>query len=69
MASAITETSARSAIAHKQLLLQIAGGYELSACLYVAANLNIADRLAAGPPASTKELAHLVGVGSPFNER
>lgn len=47
--TAIPETSAQATIAHKQLLMQIAGGYELSACLYVAAKLNIADHLANGP--------------------
>ena len=49
MANAITETSARSTTALKQYLMQLASGFELSACLYVAAKLNIADRLAAGP--------------------
>ena len=49
MASAITETSARSTTALKQYLVQLATGFELSACLYVAAKLNIADRLSGGP--------------------
>ncbi len=49
MASAITETSARSTTALKQYLMQLATGFELSACMYVAARLNIADRLAGGP--------------------
>jgi hypothetical protein len=49
MATAITETSTHSTAAHHQLLMQIASGYELSACLYVAAKLNIADRLVSGP--------------------
>ena len=49
MAIALTEPFAHSTTAHKQLLMQIASGYELSACLYVAAKLNIADHLAGGP--------------------
>jgi O-methyltransferase domain/Dimerisation domain len=49
MASTITETSGRPTTAVKQHLMQIASGFELSACLHVAAKLNIADHLAGGP--------------------
>ena len=44
-----TPVSAPSAIDFKQLVMKIAGGYQLSACLQVAAKLNIADLLSAGP--------------------
>ncbi|HVP43557.1 MAG TPA: methyltransferase [Terriglobales bacterium] len=49
MASTITETSAPSTTALQQRLMQAANGFVLSACLHVAARLNIADRLAGGP--------------------
>jgi hypothetical protein len=49
MASTMAEAPAPSTIAQKQFLMQIAGGYELSACLYVVAKLKIADLVAAGP--------------------
>ena len=44
-----THVSSPKATDAGQLVMQIAGGYELSACLQVAAKLNIADLLCAGP--------------------
>jgi hypothetical protein len=49
MASAVTETPDRSGTILKQQLMQIANGYLPSACLHVAAKLNIADLVAEGP--------------------
>ena len=49
MAAAVTETSDRSTSMLRQQLLQVANGYLLSACLQVAARLNLAELLASGP--------------------
>ena len=49
MASTLTETAAIPTIDPAQLLGQLTTGYEISACLYAAASLNIADLLASGP--------------------
>lgn len=49
MATAITEVSGSSTTARKQQLMQLANGYLMSACVQVAAKLNIAELLADGP--------------------
>jgi hypothetical protein len=49
MASMGTESPARFGADPKQQLLQMAGGFRLSACLYVAVKLGIADLVADGP--------------------
>ena len=46
---ATTETAAIPAINPAQHLSQLTTGFQISACLYAAASLNIADRLASGP--------------------
>ena len=49
MATTITEARAPSVRDLSQRLMAMASGYQVSACLYVAAKLNIADLLVAGP--------------------
>jgi len=49
MATPITEVQAVPVRNLSQQLMQIASGFQLSGCLYVAAKLNIADLVAAGP--------------------
>jgi hypothetical protein len=49
MATTITECRALPVGDLCKQLMGIASGFELSGCLYVAAKLNIADRVAAGP--------------------
>jgi hypothetical protein len=51
MATALTETATIPAIDPAQHLGQLTTGYQISACLYAAASLNIADLLASGPRA------------------
>src|SRR5438105_3977829 len=46
MATSVAESPARVATNATEQLMQIATGFQLSACLYVAAKLNIADLLA-----------------------
>jgi hypothetical protein len=46
MATSVAESPARVATSATERLMQIATGFQLSACLYVAAKLNIADLLA-----------------------
>ena len=54
MATTITEAGVLPARDLSQQLMGMASGFQLSACLYVAAKLNIADLVAAGPrPAET----------------
>src|SRR5579885_1408877 len=47
MATALSQTN--SAVQPLQYLAQLTTGYQISACLYAAASLNIADLLASGP--------------------
>ena len=49
MATALIEAAAIPAANPAQHLGQLTTGYQVSACLYAAASLNIADRLASGP--------------------
>jgi len=49
MATTITEVDALPVRDLCQRLMGIASGFQLSVCLYVAAKLNIADRVVAGP--------------------
>ena len=49
MATTITEARALPVRDLCQQLMGIASGFQLSGCLYVAAKLNIADRVVAGP--------------------
>jgi hypothetical protein len=49
VATAATENPGRFVTDPKQHLMQLAGGFRLSACLYVAAKLGIADLVASGP--------------------
>ena len=56
MATAITERPAVPAIDPKEHLMRMATGFELTACLYVAAKLNIAD-LVVGGARPVEELA------------
>jgi hypothetical protein len=49
MATTIREAQALSVGELRQRLMEIASGFQLSGCLYVAAKLNIADRVSAGP--------------------
>jgi hypothetical protein len=49
MATTIREASALSLRELSQTLMATATGFQLSSCLYVAAKLDIADRVAAGP--------------------
>jgi hypothetical protein len=49
MATTITEAPAVTAGDLRQRLMGMASGFQLSGCLHVAAKLNIADRVAAGP--------------------
>lgn len=49
MATTITEVGALPVRDLCQRLMGIASGFQLSGCLYVAAKLNIADRVVAGP--------------------
>ena len=49
MATTITEVGALPARDLCKHVMGIASGFQLSGCLYVAAKLNIADRVVAGP--------------------
>lgn len=49
MATTSTEAHALPARDLSQQLMRVASGFQLSGCLYVAAKLNIADALVAGP--------------------
>lgn len=49
MATTLSESSAIPAINPAQQLDQLTTAYQISACLYAAASLNLADRLASGP--------------------
>lgn len=49
MATAVTDTPVRPALDPKQHLMQLTSAFQLSACLWVAAKLGVADLLAAGP--------------------
>ncbi len=49
MATTTAEARPQSAIQVRQQLLGMVSGYQLSQCLYVAAKLGIADRVAAAP--------------------
>lgn len=49
MATTVTEAQALPVRELSQQLMGIATGFQLSGCLYVAAKLNIADRVAGGP--------------------
>jgi len=60
MAASVVESPARGEANACEQLMQVASGYELSACLYVAAKLNIADLLAGGSR-SAEELAATTG--------
>lgn len=63
MATSITESPARATANAAEQLMQIASGYQLSACLYVAAKLNIADLLADGAR-SADQLAAITGTNA-----
>ena len=49
MSTAATNLTATSRVEPTQHLGQLIGGYQIAACLYAAAFLNIADLLASGP--------------------
>src|ERR671927_647562 len=49
MATAVAERSAGVGSSPQERLFQVASGFQLSACLYVATKLKIADLLAHGP--------------------
>jgi O-methyltransferase domain/Dimerisation domain len=48
MATALSETATVPAVDPAQQLARLTSGYQISACLYAAASLNIADLLASG---------------------
>src|SRR4051812_11994842 len=62
MATSVAESPARVANATERLM-QIATGFQLSACLYVAAKLNIAD-LVAPSGRSVEDLAASTGTNA-----
>src|SRR5256885_5830862 len=63
MATSIAESPARVTTNASEQLLQIATGFQLSACLYVAAKLNIAD-LVAHAERSAEDLAASTGTNA-----
>ena len=63
MATSAAESPAALATNVREHLMQIATGFELSACLYVAAKLNIADVLAGGRR-SAEDLASTTGTNA-----
>src|SRR5207253_7751841 len=63
MGMSVAESPARAATNASEQLMQISTGFQLSACLYVAAKLNIAD-LVAHKRCSTEELAARTGTNA-----
>jgi len=63
MGMSVAESPARAATNASEQLMQIATGFQLSACLYVAAKLNIAD-LVANSGRSAEDLAASTGTNA-----
>jgi O-methyltransferase/methyltransferase family protein len=63
MATSVAESPAHMATNASEQLMQIATGFQLSACLYVAAKLNIADLVAHGGR-SAEDLAASTGTNA-----